>query len=393
VTALCLWAIAGFGNVAEARSQAPEANANAGPSLGAPGQSSVAGNMPTGSTDGTLKLPSDVAFLLRPSDAKIPALPAGFDTKDVGGWLHIAYPHGTEARIDEALTGLEAFRDELRAELGDNVLRQVEVRVVREPEDFAKHAPFATPSYASGLSFGGLRYVLASMKAPKSYEGVDVGQTLRHELAHVAFDDAFGSGGVPRWFNEGYAMLKAGETRMHAEALSSAVYMHTLIPLAELERRFPDEHDPFQVSVAYGEAADFVRFLLRGSDRGRFRSAVSRIQSGAAFERALADAYGSDLRTLEYQWRKDLESRSGNLSAVMTGSLLWVFAFIALVVGYFRRKKTHNRIVQGWEQEEAELARLAEEVKRSAETEDTFRPVPLVLVPKVEHEGTWHTLH
>jgi Peptidase MA superfamily len=335
----------------------------------------------------TLELPSDVAWALRSEAVSIPMLPAGYETRIYGAWLTLAYPKGTEARVAAALDGIDLFREKLREELGESVLSNVEVRIVREPDEIAALSPFAPPDYAVGVSFGGLRYVLISLKAPNSYEGTDVATTLHHELVHVAIDDAFGDKHVPRWFNEGYATFKAGEARLHAEVLSNAVYMHTMIPLSELDRRFPS--DRTQVSVAYGEAADFVRFLLRGADSKRFRSMVERARGGAVFERAIADAYGSELRTLEYQWKKELESKGGSLTAIMTGSLLWVFGFIAILIGYFQRKKQHKVIEHGWHREEQLQSAATTE---SAVTEDFQIPV-VVRVPKVEHEGDWHTLH
>ncbi len=338
----------------------------------------------------TVKLPRDVIYVLRPEVVEYPTLPADYTTSDVGNWLTVAFPKGTEERMKPALDGAEAFRAELQRDLGSNVLERVKVRVARTPDDMRALAPkgMPPPDYAVGVSYNGLRFVMITLQAPKSFEGSDVTSVFQHELTHVALDDAFGNRHIPRWFNEGYASLRAGEGRMHAERLHDAVYMHTLIPLSELDLRFPDD-DNYQLSVAYAEGTDFVRFLLR--DGERFRSLIARARDGATFDRAMTDAYGVEPRTLEYQWKKELESKDGSLAAIMTGSLLWVFGFFALVVGYFRRKKKHKAIVAEWEQEEQLAA--AREAKAAAAAEEDFRAPPVYGIPKVEHEGDWHTLH
>ena len=104
------------------------------------------------------------------------------------------------------------------------------------------------------------------------------------------------------WFNEGFAIHESGELPfLRFRTLWEATVGHRLLPLAGIDRGFPA--DGTEVSVAYAESADVVRFLMRDDDRARFGSLVQRVRSGAAFERALDDAYDTDLRKLEYEWR------------------------------------------------------------------------------------------
>ncbi|NOU33633.1 MAG: hypothetical protein HOO96_37545, partial [Polyangiaceae bacterium] len=51
----------------------------------------------------------------------------------------------------------------------------------------------------------------------------------------------------------------------------------------------------------------------------------------------------------------------------------------------------HKAIVAEWEQEEQLAA--AREAKAAAAAEEDFRAPPVYGIPKVEHEGDWHTLH
>src|SRR6185295_14591095 len=110
-----------------------------------------------------------------------------------------------------------------------------------------------------------LRLVLISMMAPRGGDATDLDEVFRHELAHVALEDAVQGKHVPVWFNEGLAISLSGELAMaRTKTLWSATLSGTLIPLADLDRSFP--HENFEVSIAYAESADFMRFLSRKSD-------------------------------------------------------------------------------------------------------------------------------
>ena len=183
------------------------------------------------------------------------------------------------------------------------------------------------PAYASGVAYTQLRLVPLTLMAPRGAEAVNLDEVFRHELAHVALEDALGGQSVPLWFNEGLAMHESGELiAQRMKTLWSATLSGTLHPLADLDKRFPA--DPFQVQIAYAQSADFVRFMLRDSDRARFHAMISRVRSGQPFDRAVRDAYGSDLRKLEFQWRSDLEHRYSVIPIITGGTALWV-----LIVG------------------------------------------------------------
>jgi hypothetical protein len=333
-------------------------------------------------------------------DVHFPELSAEYATETVDGWVQIAYPRGTEERVRSELPGLSAFRESIRGELGPDVLGSVRIRIARSPEDMADLAPKDMPpqSYAVAVSYTGQKMVLVSLRAPKTHIGTELGETLRHELTHVAVDDAFGAypRRVPTWFNEGLAIHYSGEgSLVRRQTLLEAASMNRLIALTALDPNFADGSD--NVDLAYAEAGDFIRFLMK--DSARFRSLTERTHNGSNFERSLTDAYGSDLRTLDYQWKKEIEQISNWMPGVVTGSVLWIAGAFVLVLGYVRRKFKDKRVVKRWTEEEAaaqafaEKAALRVSVEAPVDGQDTPFLAHVPEVPRVEHEGDWHTLH
>jgi hypothetical protein len=352
--------------------------------------------------DDAEKSPRDVPIVVQPSAIVIPPLPETDQVRDMG-WLRVAYPPSAHERVQPLLDDADDVKAQLADELGQPVLtRTVEVRIARSPEDMISLSPseLPPPTYASAVALPGLRLVLLSMRAPDSEEGTDLPELFRHELAHIALDDAVGSKHVPLWFNEGFAVHASNEDPYaRLQSLTGASLSKSLIPLHDLDRAFPADH--YEVSVAYAESADFVRYLLRQADRARFASLIDRTRKGKGeeFDRALADAYGTDARRLEYEWREELAKRYTFWPVLLSGSVVWVVVLGLLAVGLVRKKRRDRLTLARWEREEREEA---EEAARRAAITAAIQSEPApppdarpiaASIPKIEHEGDWHTLH
>jgi len=342
-------------------------------------------------------LPSDMPVMVSAAHVAIPPVPSTYVKKDLG-WLQLSYPPSAEERVAPIVKDAESFKAELVDVLGQRVLDRVEVRITPTVSDMARLAPIDVPppAYASGVAYRGLHLVLISMLQPRGAEAVDVAETFKHEMVHVALEDATLGQHVPVWFNEGLAIHLSGERavdRLHV--LFSATLSGTLIPFSDLDRSFPaDNHE---VGIAYAESADFMGFLQRRTDRARFAAMISRIREGQAFEGSIRDAYGSDLRKLEYQWHETAERRFSIIPVLTGGGLVWVLVVFGLGYAYWKKKKRAKMILARWEREEAlEDAIALRRAKEAEEAAESFvSGAALANRPsiKIEHDGGWHTLH
>jgi hypothetical protein len=339
-------------------------------------------------------LPRDVSASDVPATAKLPPLPADFESFDEG-WIQLSAPSSIHERIAPLLREATDFRARLSEDLGQPVLAHVVVRVVRSPEQMAELAPVGAPppAYAAAVAYPALRFVMLALKAPVTWEAPDLGELMRHELSHVALAEAVGDRHVPRWFNEGLAIRQSGELPWaRLKTLWDASLSRTLIPLKDLDTSFPSES--YQVNVAYAESADFVSFLMRDTDRARFGSLVQRVGAGASFDRALEDAYGTDVRKLEFQWREEVSHRFGVVPMLTGGGVVWLLIIGLAAAAWVKRRRRARAKLERWASEEAQIdaaIAAANAPEPSGGDEDMpSRPPPSGVV---EHEGRWYTLH
>jgi hypothetical protein len=249
------------------------------------------------------------------------------------------------------------------------------------------------------VAYPSLHLALLALQAPETWEAPDLVELLEHELTHLALDEAVAGHHVPRWFNEGLAIHESGELPYgRTKTLWDATLGKRLLPLADLDRGFPA--DGYSVNVAYAESADFVRFLMRDDDRARFGSLIERVRAGNAFERALDDAYGTDLRKLEYEWREEVSHRFGIVPMLTGGGALWVLVSGLAVAAWVKRRRRAKAKLAQWAREEAEIdAVMAAARERAVSAQavasdaDDMPPHVSPGVPIVEHEGRWYTVH
>ncbi|HXN30828.1 MAG TPA: peptidase MA family metallohydrolase [Polyangiaceae bacterium] len=344
--------------------------------------------------------PRDVAILVQPSAARLAPRPADFQRIE-RGWLTLEFPASVRDRAEGLAREAEEFRGNLSSEFGQAVLESVLVRVARTPDQMAELAPedAPPPGYAAGVAYPSAHLALLALQAPGTWEAPDLVELLRHELAHLALYDAVAGHHVPRWFDEGLAIHESGELPWARRvALADASLGKHLLPFADLDRGFPADH--YDVNVAYAESADFVSFLLRDADRARFGSLVERVRAGAAFDRAIEDAYGTDMRKLEYEWRTELSRRFGIVPALTGGGLLWVIIVGLSGAAWVKRRRRAKEKLARWALEEAEMeaSLTTAEQARTEKTpatpgEDEIPPRPTPSIPVVEHEGRWYTVH
>ena len=351
--------------------------------------------------------PTDIA----PADAPVvseqvvkPPLPKGY-TKVRKAWLTVAVHESLVHWVKPIVEASVAFRQELAGRLGQPVLDNVEVRLANDWRAMRELAPpnAPYPEYAEGVAYSRLGLILLTDVSQNPGAAHDIIETLRHELAHVALYDAAAGHGVPLWFNEGLAIHLSREgTFARSQALWSAGLSGDLIPLRKLRRRFPS--DSVGVSLAYAQSADVVRFLLRTEDEQRFKLLLKRTRRGQPFTEAMYNSFGYDPETLEHEWKEDLDRRLTLWPLLLSGGLFGALSCLLIFVAWRRKRIKQTRVMKRWAVEEAAEDARARERHNAAALAAWLaaRGVGLLRgprgsdpppVPKVEHEGDWHTLH
>jgi hypothetical protein len=174
-------------------------------------------------------------------------------------------------------------------------------------------------------------------------------ETLVHETFHIYLGSLMRrrSVQVPLWFNEGVAQWVA---RQNLEPdtlnmLQTRARGNSLIPLASLAERFPEEVD--LSTLAYAQSLSFIEWNEERRP-GTVRRILSALAGGQDFDSALRGSTGGDLRSLEAAWRSTIAGRHSFFrtffSQLTLFSLLSIVAIAAYVRYRVKRKRTHRKL-------------------------------------------------
>jgi hypothetical protein len=115
---------------------------------------------------------------------------------------------------------------------------------------------------------------------------------LPHELTHVVLADHFSGQSLPRWADEGMAMLADSRAKqdLHARDLREARDLRTTIRLMDL---LPSVDYPSsqQWGAFYGQSLSVVDYLVHRGTPQKFVQFLDAARAGG-YDRALLDNYG-----------------------------------------------------------------------------------------------------
>ncbi len=162
---------------------------------------------------------------------------------------------------------------------------------------------------------------------------LEMERQIPHELMHIAlnYTDAHAYTNLPTWFNEGLASLVELYPNPEYQVLvESAFESEELLPLATLCQSFPN--DPQGALFAYAESASFTQFLFEQYGQPGFNRLMAAYASGMSCEQGIEEALGSDLASLETNWRRE---NFTNLTLVKSIQeyLPWLILLFVVLVG------------------------------------------------------------
>jgi hypothetical protein len=146
---------------------------------------------------------------------------------------------------------------------------------------------------------------------------------LPHELTHVVLKDRFPSSTMPRWADEGAAILADTDTKQgrHLHDLETALTQHTTFDAVRL-LTMEDYPRPDQIGAFYGQSASVSEFLVNKNTPAMFVDFVQ-LASSKGYDAALRKCYGiSDVHELDRMWRAYVDLSLHTSAPLPSGNIL-----------------------------------------------------------------------
>ena len=227
----------------------------------------------------------------------------------------------------------------------------IRVLVVPEGAEAARWMPEWGVAYAVGNA--GL-VVLVPSRLP-AYPDRSVEAVLHHEIAHVLIARAARRHPVPRWFNEGVAMVAARQGGQDWDLedrgrLMLATLRRDQETLTELDRGF--QGGAVSAGRAYALSAAFTRFLIDQEGPRAVPMILDQLGQGVPFPAAFRRATGKTLLDFETQFWDRLNLWNKWIPFVTSSTTLWLAITALALLAFRRRRQRDTELKAGWDEEE-----------------------------------------
>jgi hypothetical protein len=238
--------------------------------------------------------------------------------------------------------------------------RRVVIAVAPDERRFREWIGPSAPDWGEAIAIPALGRIVMKGRWGAA-RGGDPRVVLRHELAHLALNEAMGDL-PPRWFDEGYASYAAGEWgRDEVLTANVALLFHRMPALDSLDGRFA--HGASEAEGAYALAHRAVAELA-AMDRERGLTLFFRHwRESGRMDTAVRRAYGLTLDAFQERWQSRTRRRYGMLALVGELSLGAGFALLVILPLYVIRRRRDR--VKWAELRRADAVALARELEEA----------------------------
>jgi hypothetical protein len=217
---------------------------------------------------------------------------------------------------------------------------RVVIAVAPDERRFREWIGPAAPEWGAAIAFPAQRLIVMQGRTAGSDAG-DPRVVLRHELAHLALDEALGDL-PPRWFHEGYASVAAGEWgREEVLATSVALLLRGMPSLDSLNASFISSAP--RADAAYALAHRAVAELAALDPERGLTLFYDYWRETRSLEVAIRRAFGLTQAQFEERWRRRTRRQYGALAIAADLSLAAALLMTIVVPLYMARRRRDRR--------------------------------------------------
>lgn len=252
------------------------------------------------------------------------------------------------------LENADTIAQQMITDLGLPLQKPIDVIVASTAEEFQRIQPVGSrvPTWAIGVAYPQQNLIILLSPTVRQRGHIDIIKTFQHEVLHIILGQAFkGKANVPRWLDEGLAMIAANEWSMaRLSTMTFAVLGRKMIPMEQLTESFP--WDPDQAQTAYCQSFYFISFLKGRFGSDLFKTFLQKYTVHKNFQRAIFDTYNVRWEEMEDLWRGYLRLRFSWIPLITSSTTIWFVATLIFILGYLRKKRMNRLKLKQWTREE-----------------------------------------
>jgi uncharacterized protein YozE (UPF0346 family) len=232
----------------------------------------------------------------------------------------------------------------------DSLTQPLTIYVAESEEDFKSRLGPDFPDWGIGVAISSQNPII--LKSPAKFRyGRPFSEVLEHELTHIFLDKKSNGAILPRWIEEGFAMLQSKEWQIGQDILVvRAVITNSIVSLSEMENlnQFSDS----KAQLAYTESYLALSYFLDEYGKESFFKLLGHLASGESLDLAFIKTTGSSYLGFQNEFSSFIKKRYNWLAFLGDTGLLWPGLAILLVFLYLMKRYYNRKTLKRWEYEE-----------------------------------------
>jgi len=234
--------------------------------------------------------------------------------------------------------------------LQDSLTQITTVYIADTDEEFQSTIGTFFPDWGVGCAIPS-RYLII-VKSPNHFKyGKSLKQLLEHELAHIFLRAKIKQDNIPRWLDEGFAMMQSHEWTLGQDVVvARAVVTNSIFPLSKIEKL--NQFNQSQANLAYTLSFLAISYLFREYGEEGFMDLVNLLSRGGNWDEAFLRGTGSDYMSFQMEFYDYIKRKYQWISLLGDTFFFWLgLAFLIIMIYLFKKRRT-KKILQRWEAEE-----------------------------------------
>lgn len=264
--------------------------------------------------------------------------------------ITIFYSSTDNATVDELQPILAEIYPYLKNEFLISDDFRLTIKIAPSSTSFHEYLGSGIPEWSEAVYISSQKSIIlqspTSMQLQRSFRA-----TIIHEFVHAVLDHRVNYQPIPRWLNEGLAVLISGERDLASNSLiTRAASTHSLIPLNEIDNVLNFQKD--RARLAYQQSYLATQYLISNNGFSAVNSILDNLKQGLSQNQAFINSISINFHQFEREWREHIHHEKRWDLLFDLHSLLWplmgiLFLLVAAFVFYRNRKR-----LKEWEEDE-----------------------------------------
>lgn len=243
-----------------------------------------------------------------------------------------------------------AARVDLEKLLGSKIEDTINVFIADNRHDFDTATFGGVPDWGVGVAVASKRLIAVMSPAGQNYDQ-PFSEILRHELAHIALHYRTDGNRIPRFLNEGIAMLFAHQWGFNDElTLARAKLTGSYLSLTEIDE--VNILKTGQAHIAYAQSYQAVKYIMDTFGPQTLAQILDGFRAGYDRDHVFQEVLGTDFAGFDKMFAVYLSNHYHWIMLFTDPNILWIGLALLFVVGFLLVRKRRKNVYKKWEEEE-----------------------------------------